>query len=234
MKYKKGAKVEVLNKREVPSGSWWCAEIISGNGHTYSVMYDPSPPGTSGLVERVPRKVIRPCPPLVEDLTYWVSGDIVEILDNASWKLAEVLSAVDESYFLVRLLGSARAFKVYKSNLRHRQCWQGSGWVVIGKDVRSSEDGGLLKEGFHGELNYQKSKGFMQNCEQRTAVENDRESSCVPSGIKKRGLRYCSAIPESCCRVNKKLKAGDKEGTYQQLAVVNLYQSQQKARVGGL
>ncbi|XVF86516.1 hypothetical protein PTKIN_Ptkin18bG0047200 [Pterospermum kingtungense] len=36
MRFKKGSKVEVLTK-EVPTGEWRRSEIISGNGHTYSV-----------------------------------------------------------------------------------------------------------------------------------------------------------------------------------------------------
>lgn len=41
MRFKKGDKVEVMRKKEVPV--WRCGEIISGNGHTYSVKYDCNP-----------------------------------------------------------------------------------------------------------------------------------------------------------------------------------------------
>ncbi|CAA6666360.1 unnamed protein product [Spirodela intermedia] len=121
MKYKKGTKVEVLDKREVPCGSWRRAEIVSGNGHTYR------------LVERVPRKVIRPRPLSAQDPVDLVAGDIIEVLDSASWKLSEVLSTVDPNYFYVRLLGSLRTLKVQRSDLRLRQCWADNRWVAIGK-----------------------------------------------------------------------------------------------------
>lgn len=125
--------MEVLDKREVPSGSWRRAEIVSGNGHTYRVKYEPSPPGTSELVERVPRKAIRPRPLPAQDPVDLVAGDIVEVFDSASWKLSEVLSAVDVDCFSVRLLGSLRTLRVRRSDLRLRQCWEGNRWVAIGK-----------------------------------------------------------------------------------------------------
>ncbi|MQM06509.1 hypothetical protein Taro_039330 [Colocasia esculenta] len=228
MKYKKGTKVEVLKQGEVPSGSWWCAEIVSGNGHTYSVKYDPSPLGVSGHVERVPRKAIRPRPPSVQDPISWAPGDIAEIFDNNSWKLAEVVSTVDPNYFLVRLLGSSRAFEVHKSDLRLRQCWQDNRWVAIGQDMRSSEDV-LLKEGFLQGFNCQKIKGSMklQNHKESATIENNEKSRWVPPGGKKRIGMHSSSIPESCYRV-KRRKTGDKEGTCRKIAVVSPYCLQEK------
>jgi hypothetical protein len=62
MRFIKGNKVEVLRNKEVPPGEWRCGKIISGNGHTYSVIYeDPFGMRSEALVERVPRKTIRPC-----------------------------------------------------------------------------------------------------------------------------------------------------------------------------
>ena len=133
MKYKKGTKVEVLNKRDVPSGSWWCAEIISGNGHTYSVRYNSAPSGESELIERVPRKVIRPSPPLVQDPVTLMPGDVIEVFDNGSWKLAEVSIAVAKDCFSVRVLGSSRMFYAGKSDIRLRQCWNNNRWILIDK-----------------------------------------------------------------------------------------------------
>ncbi|CAA7403143.1 unnamed protein product [Spirodela intermedia] len=222
MKYKKGTKVEVLDKREVPCGSWRRAEIVSGNGHTYRVKYDPSPPGTGELVERVPRKVIRPRPLSAQDPVDLVAGDIVEVLDSASWKLSEVLSTVDPNYFYVRLLGSLRTLKVQRSDLRLRQCWADNRWVAIGKDVRNSDDEELMKQGFCLMVNCQKGEG--------STKEQNFEKSCgieVPSRGKKRGFRYCSSIPKSLHRDRKRLKAVDKVGSHRQL-VVNQCHSQQK------
>lgn len=134
--FKKGNKVEVWNRREVPSGSWWSAEIISGDGHHYSVRYDGYPTDSSVAVDRLPRKAIRPCPPPVGSLKDVMSGDVVEIFDNNSWKLAQVLLVIDEKYCFVRLLGSSGEFAAHKSQIRTPLSWQGDKWVTIDK-VRS-------------------------------------------------------------------------------------------------
>ncbi|XP_077211309.1 uncharacterized protein LOC143846689 [Tasmannia lanceolata] len=140
MRFKKGSKVEVLNKREVPSGSWWCAEIISGNGHNYIVRYDIAPDTTDApIVDRVSRKSIRPCPPPVGSADNWIPGDILEVHHNNSWKITEISKVLDGLYFFVRLLGSSREIKVHKSDLRLRQSWQDNQWIVIGKDSRNGE-----------------------------------------------------------------------------------------------
>lgn len=132
MRFKKGNKVEVWNRREVPSGSWWSAEIISGNGHTYSVKYDGYPTDNSLAVDRVPRKAIRPCPPS-EDFKELSIGDVVEVFDNNSWKLAEVLTIIDKKYCSTMLLGSMKELKVHKSYIRRQLSWQDNKWTVIHK-----------------------------------------------------------------------------------------------------
>ncbi|PSS17884.1 DUF724 domain-containing protein [Actinidia chinensis var. chinensis] len=133
MRLKKGSKVEVFSKKEVPTGSWYCAEVMSGNGHTYNVRYGRFPMPSDALVERVPRKAIRPCPPLVEGVDIWVPGDHVELFQNMSWKTATVVKALDGNNFLVRLVGEYEEIRVHKAHLRVRQSWEDDKWVMVGK-----------------------------------------------------------------------------------------------------
>ncbi|CAL5443199.1 unnamed protein product [Camellia sinensis] len=134
MRYKKGRIVEVLSKNEVPSGSWHCAEIICGNGHNYTVRYEMGPAATDeAIVERVSRKSISPCPPPVKLSENCVPGDVAEVFQNFSWKMATVSKVLGRNCFLVRLLGSSHEFKVSKVDLRVRQSWQGGKWFMIGK-----------------------------------------------------------------------------------------------------
>ncbi|RRT64635.1 hypothetical protein B296_00020704 [Ensete ventricosum] len=138
MRLTKGSKVEVSNTKDVPSGSWRIAEIISGNGHNYFVRYARCPSDSSMGVERVPRKAIRPCPPPVEVLNDWMPGDFVEVFDNNSWKIAQVSSVSGGNYYSVKLSGCSRRFTAHKSLIRMRQSWQNNKWVVVQK-VGSSD-----------------------------------------------------------------------------------------------
>lgn len=99
MRLKKGAKVEVLIKSSVPSGAWRSAEIISGNGHYYTVRYD----SNDGTV-KVPRKSMRPGPPPLLVLDSWAPGDILEVFESYSWKMAIVSKVLEKDCFLIRLL----------------------------------------------------------------------------------------------------------------------------------
>ncbi|CAL1414525.1 unnamed protein product [Linum trigynum] len=134
MRFKSGSKVEVLEKRDSPSGWWRCAEIVCGNGHNYSVRYD----GDAEL-KRISRNAIRPCPPAFEVSDAWVPGDVVEVFDDCSWKIATITKAFGDNY-LVRVLGSSAEFKVSNFCIRARQSWQGDKWVVIGKGNGSCKD----------------------------------------------------------------------------------------------
>lgn len=127
MRFMRGSKVEILSKKEVATGAWICVEIISGNGRTYSVKYG------DVVVEKVPRKAMRPCPPPVEGAHNWVRGDLVEVYHNVSWKTATIMKVIGGSSFLVRLLGILQEFSVQGSHLRLRQSWEDGKWFVIGK-----------------------------------------------------------------------------------------------------
>lgn len=134
MGFKKGSKIEVFSKSEVPSGAWQPADIISGNGHNYTVRYVHCLGGTNETVsERVSRKAIRPCPPPVNCKESLVVGDVVEVFDGFSWKIASILKVLSVDCYLVRLLGSSRELVAHKGNIRVRQSWQDGEWIVIGK-----------------------------------------------------------------------------------------------------
>ncbi|KAL8129578.1 hypothetical protein V2J09_018733 [Rumex salicifolius] len=134
MKIKRGSKVEVFSTKEVPSGSWYPAEIIHGNGHYYTVKYD----GVIGILgekkfDRVPRRAIRPCPPVVQSLEDWASGQIAEVFHCFSWKMATILRVLKRHRLLVRLIGSSHGIEVSKIDIRPRLCWQHDQWKVIAK-----------------------------------------------------------------------------------------------------
>ncbi|KAJ0261232.1 ENT domain-containing protein [Hirschfeldia incana] len=136
MRFKKGTKVEVLTKSSVPSGAWRSAEIISGNGHYYTVMYD----SDEGTTERVPRKSMRPEPPPPSQVLHsWAPGDLLEVLESCSWKMAIVSKVLENDCVLVRLLGSSEKVKANKCDIRVRQSWQDNQWFMVGQGPSSPQ-----------------------------------------------------------------------------------------------
>ena len=137
MRFFKGSKVEVLQEAEVPFGSWRPGEIVSGNGHTYLVQYDESPVDSGVAVERVPRRLMRPCPP-ADDPVCWAVGSILEAFDSYSWKVAEVVRVIGKKQYLVRLLGSSLELMAQASDLRLRKLWVDDKWIVTQKVILCS------------------------------------------------------------------------------------------------
>ncbi|WOK97049.1 hypothetical protein Cni_G05757 [Canna indica] len=212
MVFKKGSRVEVWTRREVPSGSWWSAEIVSGNGRTYSVRYDGYPADSKVAVDKVPRKAIRPFPPLVGGVDDLICGDVVEVLDNNTWKLAEV-SKVNIYFCYVRLLGSSRELKVLKSNTRIQLTWHNDKWALIHKD--SGKINNTHSKG--GNSGYHASQLCAELDNSSAKVDfgiqshdfTDKTSCIFPRGMKKRP----SSIPvEMCNDGRRKMRAIVKDG----------------------
>ncbi|KAH7845365.1 hypothetical protein Vadar_001229 [Vaccinium darrowii] len=216
MRFECGAKVEVMSKKDVLI-SWKSAEIISGNGRTYIVMYDCYPGSTSEMaVERVPRKAIRPCPPHVEGVGSWVAGDVVEVLESFSWKIATISKVLDRDYYLVRLLGVPQEFRVHKSNTRVRQSWEESKWVVIGKGRGSCKEvKSMQKTSF--QMLQATTKIKLQGLEDCFAAQDNggQQSHMVSSRTLKRASPYCSSPIDAYTGHARKVRAMETDGRSQ-------------------
>lgn len=139
MRFKKGDRVEVFSKEEVATGAWLCAEIVSAHGDKYRVKYGLFPRiiDSEIVMDWVPKDAVRPCPPPVEEEGDYVKGNLIEVLDDFSWKMARVEKVVDKNTYLVRLFGLCEGFRVHKSHLRARQCWQDGKWFLLGKGLKN-------------------------------------------------------------------------------------------------
>ncbi|RZC15408.1 hypothetical protein D0Y65_008999 [Glycine soja] len=133
MRLRKGNKVEIRGNADGLTVEWRCARIISGDGHTYSVQYDCSSTTSGASTERVSRKAIRPCPPLIKGIESQAANDHVEVYNAGSWRVATVLKVIGGDFYLVRLWVSCKELKVRKVNMRPRQSWQNGQWVVVPK-----------------------------------------------------------------------------------------------------
>ncbi|XP_022714878.1 DUF724 domain-containing protein 7-like isoform X9 [Durio zibethinus] len=165
MRFKKGTKVEVLIKKEVPTGAWCCGEIIAGNGHTYSVKYGWFPiTGEAAMVEKVPRKAIRPCPPPINGTDDWFAGHVIEVFDELCWKPAVIARVLGGNNFSVRIIGSNSELKAHQSRLRVRQSWQDGNWFLVRKVSSSSTRSPKRKRSSLGDIGVQKKRVIDKGC----------------------------------------------------------------------
>ncbi|KAL9288886.1 putative ENT domain, Agenet-like domain, Agenet domain, plant type, ENT domain-like superfamily [Arabidopsis thaliana] len=210
MRIRKGSRVEVFSNKEAPYGAWRCAEIVSGNGHTYNVrFYSFQIEHEEAVMEKVPRKIIRPCPPLV-DVERWDTGELVEVLDNFSWKAATVREELSGHYYVVRLLGTPEELTFHKVNLRARKSWQDERWVAIGKISGSLKSSTLTGSDVHQKLQPHRNSMPLH------------EPSVVSARLLKRPSPYnWSECAESCTGNPKKMRSLEKEGQQQKVDAIS-------------
>lgn len=203
MRLKKGTKVEVFVKKDLPCCSWRIGEIVSGNGRYYDIKYDPLGVNGAQDVERVSRKSIRPFPPRVYTFRDWVIGDLVEVfeVDSMCWKVAVVSELVGVNYCLVRLLGSFEEVRAHKSLLRARQIWIHEKWVLVGMVVGVCEDG---KSGHKLAGTYGK----------RNSNSEFQDLHMFSSRIPKKGLAYGLSYLKASKGAGHMLRAIENEGRH--------------------
>ncbi|GAV70560.1 ENT domain-containing protein/Agenet domain-containing protein [Cephalotus follicularis] len=218
MRFKKGNRVEVLSTNEVSSGAWRCAVIVASNGHNYTVKYDCSLGMINeAMIERVSRNLIRPFPPPAMGVEGWKAGDVVEVFDDFSWKIATVLKVMRGNYYLVRIVGSLKEFQVHKVKIRVRQSWKDDKWVVIGKGSGSFEVAKSIKissNSYQVDARLETPAG--DDC---LAAQNSgfQESHIVSARTLKRASAFCPSYAESSTEYVKKFKAIQKESEHQQV-----------------
>lgn len=223
MRFKKGSKVEVLTQKDVPSGSWRCAEIIGGNGHNYTVRYEGDVMSfVETMVETVPRKAIRPCPPSVEVTGDWVPGDVVEVFHNYSWKMATVLMVSRWTHLLVRLLGSAIELKTHKYDVRARLCWQDGEWIVIGKASNMYEDTRFRVPSSRKRMDSTASRHFKGDFVSMGNTNGVAESRRIPCRAPKRKLSECHYQIEVYAGQSQKIRVGEERRLQRQINVLRL------------
>lgn len=190
--------MEVLWKNEVPSGAWSSAEIISSNRYNVTVRYDMGVVDEP-VVERVPRNLVRPCPPSLGSPESWIPGDVIEVLHNHSWKMAAVLKVLMKNQYIVRLVGSLHELKVHKVETRIRQSWLDGKWVLVGQDSGNNRDqgcNGLSSRNFYKLPSQVKTtKRKLDLYEERDSLSsykrtNFQESCIVSPETIKRGSTY--------------------------------------------
>ncbi|XP_062178793.1 uncharacterized protein LOC133883473 isoform X2 [Phragmites australis] len=212
MRFFKGSKVEVLQEAEVPLGSWRPAEIVSGNGHSYLVRYHQSPVDSTVAVERVPRRLMRPCPPPSDDLVCWAVGSILEAFDSYSWKVAEVVRVLGKNHYLVRLLGSSLELKAHALDLRLRKLWQDDKWIVTQKYPARCSDGSFRGRPKDGSFGYNLGKNQQLHC----AMDQNAFEGDMSRGMKRK-LSALSTHPPQCSEITKRLQTPHRDGRHSKL-----------------
>lgn len=131
MKFKEGSSVEVLRKDKDPYGSWYSGTTIGLDGDHHVIRYKFLVDHRGDfVVERVPKKKIRPQPPLDQKRKKqrWFAGDVAEVFDSQCWRVAKVAKVLRNKRLVVKFFGSIQLKEFHVSNLRIRQVWRENKW----------------------------------------------------------------------------------------------------------
>ncbi|XP_047940490.1 uncharacterized protein LOC125187883 isoform X2 [Salvia hispanica] len=189
--------------------------------------------------EVVSRKLLIPCPSSPQDAKCFVTGDIVEVFHQNSWKIAVVVNvpggkkesrnkknyhnvSTCRNQYLVRLVGCSKEVAIDRTKLRMRQIWHDGKWVPstkipqVGDDLilsKSSKSIFCLKmsPAFNSRVKYQPG----EDCGNFKDEAAPRESVVMSSRSLKRMSPYVSSVIEANDVHVQKFQTADKEGRRQ-------------------
>ncbi|KGN65573.2 uncharacterized protein LOC101213700 isoform X3 [Cucumis sativus] len=228
MKFKKGSKLKILSKKKVPLGTQCSMEALRSNGPNYIAGHVKSKGvDNHAMVKQVSENVIMPCHTHLDLSGAWAPGDVVEVFDNNSWKLATVSEVLGKMHILVRLLGSSQEFKVRKTDIRARQSWKDddTAWVMVGKGSKNFNGGELhanliLNHSHDSTSQVQKtnSRTTLWKKDDCSAIRNQNVQDNYNVKILKRSTD-CSS--RAIYGANHKVRLIEKEGRYVKVVVAN-------------
>lgn len=131
MRFRRGSRVEVLDRKELSLGSWRCGEIISVNRHSCTVRYYSQ--NRKNTLAKISSSAIRPCQPHLGNPKKWIPGDVMEVFNDFSWKMGKVINSLGRTSYVVQILGTSEQCRVHLSKTRLRRSWHNGRWIVIGQ-----------------------------------------------------------------------------------------------------
>ncbi|XP_047975531.1 uncharacterized protein LOC125217986 isoform X3 [Salvia hispanica] len=244
MRFKAGDTVEVMQSKEVLA-SWRAAEILSCSRDTYTIQYV-CYPGMENkpLVEVVSRKLLRPCPSSLQGAKCFITGDIVEVFHQYSWKIAVVLNVLGgknenrnnkihhkvstcKKKYLVRLLGCSKELAIDRTKVRARQAAHDVKWLQLTKIAQAGSDvivSKPSKSNCFPNMNFQvpvfNSKSKYQPGDDCGSFQDEaalRESAVISSRSLKRMSPYISSVVEANEGPVQKFRAAEKEDRKQRM-----------------
>ncbi|KAL1557381.1 hypothetical protein AAHA92_07967 [Salvia divinorum] len=196
---------------------------------------------TRGVVSR---KLLIPCPSSPQGAKGFITGDIVEVFHQHSWKIAVVVNVLGgkkesrnkkihhkvstcKNQYLVRLVGCSKEVAVDRTKIRLRQTWHDGKWVQSTKIPQVGDDLILSKpskSNFCPKMNSQipafNSRVKYQPGEDCGNFKDEaalRESAVISSRSLKRMSPYVSSVVEANGRHAQKFRTAEKEGRKQRV-----------------
>lgn len=211
MRLKKGTEVEVMEKGELIFESWRPAKIVKGNGHTYVIKYDNCGEDINLIVNKVPRKLLRPRPPPIEPRSY-SSGDIVEVFENYSWRLAEILRILCTSIIVVRLLGSSKEIEVPLFLMRVPSTWKNDCWTTYQRESDKHKNSTINNQSKGGNLSSQIPPSCLEvlKCDGDDLIREKYDTGAYTSGRSKKRPR--TFLTPTVARASKKKRTTTGKG----------------------